>query len=168
MQVIKCELCGSGELIKQDGLFVCQHCGTKYSLEEARKLLGSVRIDKTDDTENYRVVARRALKDSDFERAAQFYDLILHNAPNDLEAVFYQAFCRMMICDYHMLRDRMPAFMNTVASAFELNSKNTGSDDDFHMIGNGMLWEVQRFFSVQSENALAVYKAHRKDPEIPD
>lgn len=39
MKQLTCELCGSTELIKQDGFFVCQGCGTKYSPEEARKLL---------------------------------------------------------------------------------------------------------------------------------
>ena len=38
MKVIKCELCGSSDLIKKDGLFECQYCGTKYTLEEARNL----------------------------------------------------------------------------------------------------------------------------------
>ena len=52
MQAIKCELCGGGDLVKQDGMFVCQHCGTKYTLEEARKLLGTVKIDKTDVKDN--------------------------------------------------------------------------------------------------------------------
>ena len=33
-----CELCGKTEFVKQDGMFVCQGCGTKYTLEEARKL----------------------------------------------------------------------------------------------------------------------------------
>ena len=57
MKAIKCELCGSGDLVKQEGVFVCQHCGTKYSLEEARKLMveingtvdvqGTVKIDNT-------------------------------------------------------------------------------------------------------------------------
>lgn len=56
MKAIKCELCGSGDLIKENGVFVCQHCGTKYSLEEAKKLMveisgsvdvqGTVKIDK--------------------------------------------------------------------------------------------------------------------------
>ena len=35
-----CEICGSTDLVKQDGFFVCQSCGTKYTVEEARKLLG--------------------------------------------------------------------------------------------------------------------------------
>lgn len=49
MQAIKCELCGSSDIMKQDGFFQCQNCKTKYSLEEARKLIGVVKIDKTDD-----------------------------------------------------------------------------------------------------------------------
>lgn len=37
MKLLKCEMCGGTELVKQDGLFVCQQCGCKYSVEEARK-----------------------------------------------------------------------------------------------------------------------------------
>lgn len=33
-----CELCGSSDFTKQDGLFVCGKCGTKYTPEEAKKL----------------------------------------------------------------------------------------------------------------------------------
>lgn len=40
MQLLQCEVCNGNELIKQDGVFVCQHCGCKYSLEEVKKLLG--------------------------------------------------------------------------------------------------------------------------------
>lgn len=39
MKVIKCELCGSNELLKGEDFFVCQHCGTKYTTEAARKLI---------------------------------------------------------------------------------------------------------------------------------
>lgn len=35
-----CELCGSSDFLKDEGMFVCQGCGTKYTLEEARKLMG--------------------------------------------------------------------------------------------------------------------------------
>ena len=39
MKQIKCEMCGGNDLVKQDGVFVCQSCGCKYTLEEARKLM---------------------------------------------------------------------------------------------------------------------------------
>ena len=37
MKQLTCEMCGSVDLIKQDGYFVCQSCGCKYSVEEAKK-----------------------------------------------------------------------------------------------------------------------------------
>ncbi len=39
MKRLTCEICGSTDLIKQDGVFVCHECGTKYSVEEAKKLM---------------------------------------------------------------------------------------------------------------------------------
>ena len=39
MKQLTCEMCGSTELMKQDGVFVCQTCGTKYSVEEAKKMM---------------------------------------------------------------------------------------------------------------------------------
>lgn len=57
MQAMKCELRNSYDTIKQYGVYVCQNCETKYSLEEAKKLIGVVKIDKT---EKMLVLARRA------------------------------------------------------------------------------------------------------------
>ena len=59
MQAIKCELCDSGDIMKQDGFFVCQNCKTKYSLEEAKKLIGVVKIDRSDEIQNLYTLARR-------------------------------------------------------------------------------------------------------------
>ena len=39
MKQLTCEMCGSTDLMKQDGVFVCQSCGTKYSVEEAKKMM---------------------------------------------------------------------------------------------------------------------------------
>ena len=61
MKQLKCEMCGSNELIKQEGVFVCQSCGCKYSVEEAKKMMiegtvtvqGEVKINREDEYENY-------------------------------------------------------------------------------------------------------------------
>ena len=42
MKQLTCEMCGGTDLLKQDGVFVCQGCGCKYSVEEARKLMMDV------------------------------------------------------------------------------------------------------------------------------
>ena len=61
MKQLTCEMCGSTDLIKQDGVFVCQSCGCKYSVEEARKMMiegtvdvsgSTVFIDNTKQIEN--------------------------------------------------------------------------------------------------------------------
>ena len=53
-------MCGSTDLIKKDGIFECQSCGTKYSVEEAKKMMvegtvdvsgSSVKIDNSDKLE---------------------------------------------------------------------------------------------------------------------
>jgi len=37
--MIKCEVCGSNNIIKQNGVFCCQSCGISYTLEEVQRLL---------------------------------------------------------------------------------------------------------------------------------
>ena len=43
MQKLQCELCGSVDIVRgNDGFFHCEHCGCKYTLEQAKALLGTV------------------------------------------------------------------------------------------------------------------------------
>ena len=75
MKRIKCEMCGSSDLVKQDGLFVCQSCGTKYTVEEARKMMvegtvevkGTVAIDKTDSEAQYMSILETSINSSNYE-----------------------------------------------------------------------------------------------------
>ena len=96
MKAMRCEMCGSHELVKQDGMYVCQYCGTKYTVEEARKLLGTVKIDRTEETENYLILARRARESNDSVNAEKYYGMVLQTDPNNWEAVFYQVYFRAM------------------------------------------------------------------------
>ena len=70
VRAIVCELCGSNELIKDEGVFVCQHCGTKYTTEEARKLLveASVTIDEPVRVQGVATVDNPLRRADDFER----------------------------------------------------------------------------------------------------
>jgi uncharacterized Zn finger protein (UPF0148 family) len=60
MKKLTCEMCGSTELIKDGGVFVCQTCGCKYSIEEARKMMvegtvevaGTIKVDDTAKIDN--------------------------------------------------------------------------------------------------------------------
>ena len=39
MKQLICEMCGSNDLVKHDGLFRCTYCGMQYTPDEAKKLI---------------------------------------------------------------------------------------------------------------------------------
>lgn len=96
MQALKCELCGSNNVIKQDGVFVCQHCGTKYTVDEAKKLLGTVKIDKTEENEKYLILARRAKEEDNAANAIKYYSLVAEENPQNWEAAFFVTYYQYM------------------------------------------------------------------------
>ncbi|MBZ4187440.1 DUF2318 domain-containing protein [Niabella beijingensis] len=89
MKKIACELCGSNQLLKQDGVFVCQNCNTTYSAEEAKKMIidgvvevtGRVEVDSSGKLSNLYQIARRAKNEENAENAVRYYDMILVEDP---------------------------------------------------------------------------------------
>ena len=80
-------MCGSADLFKQDGVFVCQNCSTKYSVEEAKKLMveGTVKIDKTDEVQNLLKRAFMRLEDGEWEKANDLLEEILDQEPENAQ-----------------------------------------------------------------------------------
>ncbi len=104
MNAIVCELCGSNNIVKQDGVYVCQHCGTKYSPEEAKKLIvegsvdvsgSTVKVDTTDDLKKLYQAARNAREAADTESAIRHYESISAKDPDSWEAIFYPVVLRI-------------------------------------------------------------------------
>ena len=100
MKQLTCEMCGSTELVKQDGFFVCQTCGCKYSVEEARKMMiegtvdvqGTVKVDNSAFVEKYLANARRAKQKEDWEETEKYYNMVEQNDPTNIEAIFYSSY----------------------------------------------------------------------------
>lgn len=90
LKALVCEMCGSHDFIKQDGMYVCQHCNTKYTAEEAKKLF--VAIDNSSKIENLIKVARQAQTESNFEKAGRYYDMVLQEQADNWEAAFYTVY----------------------------------------------------------------------------
>ena len=49
MKKLQCELCGSTDIVKEGEFYVCQHCGCKYTKEDA-KVLVSGNVDVSGST----------------------------------------------------------------------------------------------------------------------
>ena len=106
MKALTCEMCGSTNLIKEEGVFVCQSCGTKYSVEEAKKMMvegtvdvkGTVKVDTSDELKNLYEIARRAKDAENSDNAAKYYDMILVKDPGSWEANYYVIYFKSMGC----------------------------------------------------------------------
>lgn len=128
MKKINCELCGSNQIIKQEGVFVCQHCGTKYSAEEARKIMvdgivevtGSVKVDTSDKLSNLYQIARRAKNDNNAESAEKYYDMILIEDPKSWEAAFYIVYFKALSCKIAHIQSAAISVNNCLDTVFEL------------------------------------------------
>lgn len=139
MKQLTCEMCGGTDLIKQDGVFVCQNCGMKYSVEEAKKMMiegtvdvqGTVKIDDSDDVENYLKNARKACKNEDWSSAEKYYSLVEQYVPSNLETTFFQLYCRAMNQLYktdYFGRERTFNALEKTISTMHLIYNNTSED----------------------------------------
>ncbi len=96
MKQLTCEMCGSTELMKQDGVFVCQTCGTKYSVEEAKKMMvegtvevaGTVKVDDTAKIGNYYTMAENAYDAGNKQEAENYCNKIIEIDPSYYKAWF--------------------------------------------------------------------------------
>ncbi|MBQ0067447.1 MAG: TFIIB-type zinc finger domain-containing protein, partial [Phascolarctobacterium sp.] len=107
MKKISCEMCGGNDFVKEEGFFVCQNCGVKYSVAEAQKILlegkvdvtgSQIKIDDTEELENLYILAKRAKDSYDCQNAVNYYNQILLKRPNDWEVCFYQKFFSVADC----------------------------------------------------------------------
>ncbi len=128
MKAIVCEMCGSNEIVKQDGMYVCQHCNTKYSVEEAKKLM--VTIDNSSKIDNLLTVAKNAQKDGNYKQAGKYYDLVLQEDPNNWEAAFYSIYDVAIQGRLIELESATYSILNVIPRTLELIKSNDGKRID--------------------------------------
>ena len=125
---LTCELCGGTDFVKQDGMFVCQNCSSKYSVEEARKLMGVsggegptvVKVDQSSELANLYELARRAKKDLNSEKAGRYYDQIIVKDPHSWEANFYTVYYQSMQCKIDEIQSASIRMSNCEDTVLEL------------------------------------------------
>lgn len=127
MKQLTCEMCGGTDLMKQDGVFVCQSCGCKYSVEEAKRMMiegtvdvhGTVKVDNSAFVQKYLENARRAKQKEDWEETEKYYNMVEQNAPKNIEAVFYSAYAKsrrtLQANDINMRKAAFNVFENSIS-----------------------------------------------------
>lgn len=147
MKKMVCKICGSSNIIKKDGVFVCQTCGMQYSVDDAKKLLKEVdelsvveetttKIDSSSDSnlDNLYKLARRARKNDDNEAAAKYYETISVQRPDDWEALFYSAYCRATQIKVGEIPNTMITFSKTALSTLDLINETSENLTDIRSV----------------------------------
>ena len=123
MKQLTCEMCGSTDLMKQDGVFVCQTCGCKYSVEEAKKMMvegtvdvtgSTIKVDTSAKLKNLYTLARRAKDDNNIQDAAKYYHEIRLEDPNSWEAAFYGVYFTALDCRIGQIESAARSITNTI------------------------------------------------------
>jgi len=138
MKALVCEMCSGNDFAKVDGMFVCQNCGTKYSTEEAKKLMiegtVDVKVDRTEETKKYLELARRAFNSSDYESAGRYYQLVLEDVPNSWEASFYSVLCRAVCCKIKDIASSCRLVNNSLSNVFLVIKDNTNGEEQVQAV----------------------------------
>lgn len=133
MKQLTCEMCGGTDLIKQDGVFVCQSCGMKYSVEEAKKMMiegtvdvsgSTIIVDQSGELKNLYELARRAKNDNNSENAQKYYEQILVKEPSSWEASFYTVYFQSMNCKIGQIYSAATRLCNCEDTVLQLIKDN--------------------------------------------
>ncbi|MDY4428022.1 MAG: hypothetical protein SPE25_03260 [Lachnospiraceae bacterium] len=107
MKALKCEMCDSTDLVKDGDYFVCQNCGTKYTVETAKKMMfegtvdvsgSTVKIDHSEEVENLLKYARKLRAAGDYGAAGEYYEKISDLESDNWEVTFFFIIWKIKKC----------------------------------------------------------------------
>lgn len=164
MKIMQCEMCGSNDLVKQDGLFFCQNCGAKYSPEDAKKMMvegtvdvkGTVKIDDTSELENLYEIARRSIKTKNYSNALEYYNKILVKDPKSWEANFYSVFSKSHEGKIAEISNDTYNLKHVIPEALKLIKENVSYSKQQEALEEMYLQlvEICEYFNFNTENSL--------------
>ncbi|MFD0702512.1 hypothetical protein DMP06_08660 [Slackia equolifaciens] len=134
MKQLTCEMCGSTDLVKDGGVFVCQKCGCKYSIEEAKKMMvegvvqveGTVKTDRSEEVEKYLDLARTAEKGSNMSKAEEYASKVLEIDSANIEA--WIIYGKSIDCQTNLAKDRFAEANSSYSKALQKVADEMGND----------------------------------------
>ena len=138
MKQLTCEMCGSNDLVKQEGVFVCQSCGCKYSVEEAKKMMvegtvevtGTVKVDSSASIENFLKMATTAHEIGNYDEAKEYYSKVLEMQPTNCEALVGKGVSELYSSNLADIRS--DELIGYISKAIEYKKKEDVSDTEIN------------------------------------
>ncbi len=167
MKQLTCEMCGSTDLIKQDGVFVCQTCGCKYSIEEARKMMvegtvevtGTVKVDNSAAVENYLDMARNALDAGNNKEADDYCNRIIEMDTANWEAWFIKG--KAVGWQSTLGNIRIPETINAFSKALDNCPEDKKKD-----LGEQCQQELEKLHTALLSVRVGNFKTHPGDRDL--
>ena len=183
MKRLVCEMCGSADLMKTDGVFVCQNCCMKYSAEEVKKMMiegtvevqGTVKVDNTDFVQKYLQNAHRALVKQDWEEVEKYYNMVEQNVPDNMEAVFFSAYGKAMLAmtdsDYFKREQKFKVLnrsISVISDYYETTTEN--KEEAIKLISEYIdkMYEVSYVYKTKGVDISVVGVINALTPETGD
>ncbi len=140
MKRLTCEMCGGTDLIKDGGVFVCQSCGCKYSVEEARKMMvegtvevqGVVQVSNAAQVSNLLNMARNAYDSKNYVKTEEFCDQAL--AMDDKNYNAWKLKAEAINCQTSSDNPRMLEAYNCLMTAYRVIGNSVDKKDRTHEI----------------------------------
>ena len=147
MKRLQCEMCGSTNMLKQDGVFVCESCGTRYSVEEAKKMMAEDTVDEnakadddtSDDLDELYEKARNARESDDYELAHTLYKKILQLDPSDWYSYLDAALCKVRSCTFKQMPYEVRSFVECLPNVVDYVESNVANDEKYSALHSILL-----------------------------
>lgn len=156
MKQLTCEMCGSTDLIKQDGVFVCQSCGCKYSVEEAKKLIidgtvdvsgSTVKIDNSAEVEYLNDKLSRSVEIKDYDSMLSISDELLRINKDNPDALFIYGYALACIDETSINETVVYA-----REALTLQYRIVGENEKFYDFATTVLTKLYKLINVCYED----------------
>lgn len=162
MKKIVCEMCGSNDLLKKDGVFECQSCGTKYSVEEAKKMMvdgvvnveGTVQIDDSNKINNLIKNAKILFKDGKTDEAYKLFGDVLNIDTENYTAITYRGLCSAWHTSINS--PKISDAVTGISRGFEIAKNVLGETEEYAQF----CMEILEHMSKISVACMNLYKEH--------
>lgn len=162
MKKIVCEMCGSNDLLKKDGVFECQSCGTKYSVEEAKKMMvdgvvnveGTVQIDDSNKISNLIKNAKILFKDGKTDEAYKLFGDVLNIDTENYTAITYRGLCSAWHTSINS--PKISDAVTGISRGFEIAKNVLGETEEYAKF----CMEILEHMSKISVACMNLYKEH--------